>query len=153
MGDDDAATTAAFAAECNLPTPPGQELLLHRGFVEAISPPSEIATPLGCISAPLGSMIRYVPLRMHTTCTPRVHSLLPVHLALPYLGRSNCGICVMRESLSEELRAEVRTRNLRRVVLLGVTFGTRGVGYGVRVRRTGGVLFRFTVVSCTSIDL
>ena len=33
--DDDAATTAAFAAECNLPTPPGQELLLHRGFVEA----------------------------------------------------------------------------------------------------------------------
>ena len=28
--DDDAATTAAFAAECNLPTPPGQALLLHR---------------------------------------------------------------------------------------------------------------------------
>lgn len=80
-------------------------------------------------------------MRMHTTCTTRVHSLLPVHSALPYLGRSNCDICVMRESLSEELRAEVRTRNLRRVVLLGVTFGTRGrFGYGVRVAFCSGSL-------------
>merc|ERR1712166_1613416 len=102
----------------------------------AISPPSEIATPVGCISAPLGSMTAVCTIAHHTTCTPRVHSLLPVHSALPYLGRSNCGICVMRESLSEELRAEVRTRNLRRVVLLGVTFGTRG--YGVRVAFCSG---------------
>lgn len=33
--DDDATSTAAFAADCHLPTPPGEELLLHRGFVEA----------------------------------------------------------------------------------------------------------------------
>mmetsp|Transcript_37267 Transcript_37267/g.94503 ORF Transcript_37267/g.94503 Transcript_37267/m.94503 type:complete len:380 (+) Transcript_37267:173-1312(+) len=33
--NNDPATTAAFAAECRLPTPPGQELMLHNGFVEA----------------------------------------------------------------------------------------------------------------------
>lgn len=33
--NDDPATTAAFAAECRLPTPLGQELMLHNGFVAA----------------------------------------------------------------------------------------------------------------------
>jgi len=88
----------------------------------------------------------------HCACTPRVlhvytHCCLYIDSALPYLGRSNCDICVMRESLSEELRAEVRTRNLRRVVLLGVRLrlvlgvdSATAYTYGVRVAFCSGSL-------------
>merc|ERR1712195_181078 len=99
---------------------------------------------MGTLGVHLGTLGEHDRGMYHCACTPRVLHVY-THCCL-YIWRyptwgARTVASVMRESLSEELRAEVRTRNLRRVVLLGVTFGTRGrFGYGVRVAFCSGSL-------------